>query len=168
MNVLSCRFKSGRPQTDPKGSVFFCESAAFNTIPAFPAIFLSAQREFSRLSSERRPKARGIEAQMSGRRKGGAGQSGSFAGWKSREAANCSGKPGARRLRRARARNEKRQRRRTTRSTSSASRSSSFEKGETALSAKAYPAAIFSPLSSIQPTMSLTVQRWIFGVSYHS
>ena len=163
MNGLSCRFKSGRPQTDPKGSVFFCESAAFNTIPAFPAIFLSAQREFSRLSSERRPKARGIEAQMSGR-----GQSGSFAGWKSREAANCSGKPGARRLRRARARNEKRQRRRTTRSTSSASRSSSFEKGETALSAKAYPAAIFSPLSSIQPTMSLTVQRWIFGVSYHS
>ena len=163
MNGLSCRFKSGRPQTDPKGSVFFCESAAFNTIPAFPAIFLSAQREFSRLSSERRPKARGIEAQMNGRRKGGAGQSGSFAGWKSREAANCSGKPGARRLR-----NEKRQRRRTTRSTSSASRSSSFEKGETALSAKAYPAAIFSPLSSIQPTMSLTVQRWILGVSYHS
>ena len=69
MNGLSCRFKSGRPQTDPKGSVFFCESAAFNTIPAFPAIFLSAQREFSRLSSERRPKARGIEAQMNGRRK---------------------------------------------------------------------------------------------------
>ena len=168
MNVLSCWFKSSRPQTDPKGSVFFCESAAFNTITAFPAIFLSAQREFSRLSSERQPKARGIEAQMSGRRKGGAGQSGSFAGWKSREAANCSGKPGARRRRRARARNEKRQRRRTTRSTSSASRSSSFEKGETALSAKAYPAAIFSPLSSIQPTMSLTVQRWILGVSYHS
>ena len=43
---------------------------------------------------------------MSGRRKGGTGQSGSFAGWKSQEAANCSGKPGARRLRRARARNE--------------------------------------------------------------
>ena len=79
MNGLSCRFKSGRPQTDPRGSVFFCESAAFNTIPAFPAIFLSAQREFSRLSSERRPKARGIEAQMSGRRKGGAGQSGKAA-----------------------------------------------------------------------------------------
>ena len=118
--------------------------------------------------TERRPKARGIEAQMSGRRKGGTGQSGSFAGWKSREAANCSGKPGARRRRRARARKEKRQRRRITRRTSSASKSSSFEKGETALSAKAYPAAIFSPLSSIQPTMSLTVQRWILGVSYHS
>ena len=55
--------------------------------------------------TERRPKARGIEAEMSGRRKGGAGQSGSFAGWKSREAANCSGKPGAHR-RCARARKE--------------------------------------------------------------
>ena len=62
----------------------------------------------------------------------------------------------------------KNQRRRITRRTSSASKSSSFEKGETALSAKAYPAAIFSPLLSIQPTISLTVQRWILGVSYHS
>ena len=49
-------------------------------------------------------KARGIGAEMSCRRKKGAGQSGSFASVKAREAANCSGKPGARRLRRARAR----------------------------------------------------------------
>ena len=62
----------------------------------------------------------------------------------------------------------KNQRRRITRRTSSASKSSSFEKGETALSAKAYPAAIFNPLLSIQPTISLTVQRWILGVLYHS
>ena len=45
-------------------------------------------------------KARGIGAEMSCRRRDGAGQS----GIKAREAANCSGKPGARRLRRARAR----------------------------------------------------------------
>ena len=49
-------------------------------------------------------KARGIGAEMSCRRRDGAGQSGSFALVKAREAANCSGKPGARRLRRARAR----------------------------------------------------------------
>ena len=58
-------------------------------------------------------KARGIGAEMSCRRRDGAGQSGSFASVKARgsfasvkvrEAANCSGKPGARRLRRARAR----------------------------------------------------------------
>ena len=54
-------------------------------------------------------KARGIGAEMSCRRRScrrrdGAGQSGSFASVKAREAANCSGKPGARRLRRARAR----------------------------------------------------------------
>ena len=42
------------------------------------------------------PKARGIGAEMSGRRKGGAGQSGQLCrGGKAREAANCSGKPGA-------------------------------------------------------------------------
>ena len=49
-------------------------------------------------------KARGIGAEMSCRREDGAGQSGSFASVKAREAANCSGKPGARRRRRARAR----------------------------------------------------------------
>ena len=40
-------------------------------------------------------KARGIGAEMSCRRRDGAGQSGSFASVKAREAANCSGKPGA-------------------------------------------------------------------------
>ena len=44
-------------------------------------------------------KARGIGAEMSCRRRDGAGQSGSFASVKAREAANCSGKPGARRAR---------------------------------------------------------------------
>ena len=54
-------------------------------------------------------KARGIGAEMSCRRRDGAGQSGSFASVKAREAANCSGKPGARRLRRARARKKAKQ-----------------------------------------------------------
>ena len=52
-------------------------------------------------------KARGIGAEMSCRRRDGARQSGSFASVKAREAANCSGKPGARRLRRARARKKR-------------------------------------------------------------